>query len=418
MPDLAHTRINAHLVRQRVVREHGARRARVVPGERLVRARVAHAADLLEVAVRSARQAHKSARPAGEVAEPHLGAAAIEKLIEERVASGVQKALDAQKASNESVMAGFAQHDYSGNAFSLGLGGIVADSISSLEDDEPRIPDDGEAIIDKFGNDADAYLRRSTSYSEAIVHRIAIMSCIIMLLSGIHGFASSVTNRLWQACSSVVKWIAPAAGGRHTTAAAGVCILLTCCVLFTQFASTQALSPHTIDAIGKKHTIENWDIESTLGNATRYGLKRIAQGHQQYCLQAATGFAKGQLFLDSGASTMLIHDVSMLVNIRRLSEPKMVMDLTGPQAIKFTGDLCLEILNTTGKSSKIVVKDIYYDPSLQYNLVSVTDISRTGHVTTFSTDSNQVTGPAGAFELIKTCGVYALPVGTGCFWGI
>ena len=80
------------------------------------------------------------------------------------------------------------------------------------------------------------------------------------------------------------------------------------------------------------------------------------------------------------------------------------------QAIKFTGDLCLEMLNTTGNSSKIVVKDVYYDPSLQYNLVSVTDISRTGHVTTFSTDSNQVTGPAGAFELIKTCGVYALPV--------
>jgi len=106
------------------------------------------------------------------VAEPHLGAAVIEKLIEERVASGVQKALDAQKASNESVMAGFAQHNYSGNAFSLGFGGIVADSISSLEDDEPRIPDDGEAIIDKFCNNADAYLRRSTNYSEAIVHRI------------------------------------------------------------------------------------------------------------------------------------------------------------------------------------------------------------------------------------------------------
>ena len=77
----------------------------------------------------------------------------------------------------------------------------------------------------------------------------------------------------------------------------------------------------------------------------------MAQGHQQYCLQAATGFAKGQLFLDSGASTTLIHDVSMLINIRRLSEPKMVMGLTGPQAIKFTGGLCLEMLNTTGKSS-------------------------------------------------------------------
>ena len=84
--------------------------------------------------------------------------------------------------------------------------------------------------------------------------------------------------------------------GRHMTTA-GVCILLTCCVLFTQIASTQALSPHTIDAIGKKHAIENWNIETTLSNATRYGLKRMAQGHQQYCLQAATGFAKDNCFL-------------------------------------------------------------------------------------------------------------------------
>ena len=69
-------------------------------------------------------------------------------------------------------------------------------------------------------------------------------------------------------------------------------------------------------------------------------------------MQAATGFAKGQLLLDSGASTTLIHDLSILVNVRRLSEPKMVMGSTGPQGIKFTGDMCLEMLNTTGKWKK------------------------------------------------------------------
>ena len=103
-------------------------------------------------------------------------------------------------------------------------------------------------------------------------------------------------------------------------------------------------------------------------------------------------------------------EASMLTNVRPLPEPKMEMGLTGPQVIKFTGDQCLNMVNTTGKQSKIIVKDVYYDPSLQYNLVSVIDISRTGHVTTFSTESNLVSGPAGAFELFKTCGVYALPV--------
>jgi len=43
----------------------------------------------------------------------------------------------------------------------------------------------------------------------------------------------------------------------------------------------------------------------------------------------------------------------------------------------------------------------------------VTDISRTSHVTTFSTDSNRVTGPAGAFELLKrvVCMHYPDPFG-------
>jgi len=140
----------------------------------------------------------------------------IERLIEERVTSGVQKALDAQKTSDGSAMAGFAQADYSGNAISLGLGGIVADSISSLERDEPRI-DNGKALIDQFGNNADAYLKGSTNYSEALVHQIATMSCIVMFLTGIYGFASSLPNRLWQACSSASTWMAPAAGGLHAT---------------------------------------------------------------------------------------------------------------------------------------------------------------------------------------------------------
>ena len=274
------------------------------------------------------RENSKSGNNKHTIKEPSLGAAAIERLIEDRVASSLQKAIDAHKTSDESVMAGFAQADYSGNVFSLGLSGIVAESISSLNDDGPCFPEDGNTIIDQFGNNADAYLRRGTNHSGALAHQVATMSYIVMFLSGIHGFAFSVTNRLGQACSSVMTWLTPAAGGRHATTAR-MCILIACCVLFTQLASTQALRPHTINAIGARHAIENWGIELSPGNATRYGLKHIAQSHQQYCLQTANRFATGQLFLDSGASTTLIHDVSMLVNVRCLSESKMVMGLTG-----------------------------------------------------------------------------------------
>lgn len=61
----------------------------------------------------------------------------------------------------------------------------------------------------------------------------------------------------------------------------------------------------------------------------------------------------------------------------------MVMGFIGPQTITFSGILCLIMLNTAGKSGKIVVKEVYYNPSLQYSLVSVAYLSRTGHVTTF-----------------------------------
>jgi len=101
-------------------------------------------------------------------------------------------------------------------------------------------------------------------------------------------------------------------------------------VLFAQLASTQALNPHVIDTIGARHAVENWGREIPPGTATRFGLKRLAQGHEQYCSQAATGFAKGQLFFDSGASTTLIHDASMLTNVRSVPAPKIVMGITGP----------------------------------------------------------------------------------------
>jgi len=45
--------------------------------------------------------------------QPTLDAAAFEKMIEEKIASGLQQALDARHASDGSVLAGFAQDDYS-----------------------------------------------------------------------------------------------------------------------------------------------------------------------------------------------------------------------------------------------------------------------------------------------------------------
>jgi len=89
----------------------------------------------------------------------------------------------------------------------------------------------------------------------------------------------------------------------------------------------------------------------------------------------------------------------MLVNVRRLSEPKMVMGLTGPQAIKFTGDLCLEMLNTTGKSIKIVVRDVFH----------ISPVDETGPDNNSSEiDVTESTGLDGT----QTCGDLSLMPGT------
>jgi len=69
----------------------------------------------------------------------------------------------------------------------------------------------------------------------------------------------------------------------------------------------------------------------------------------------------------------------MLVNVRRMSEPKMVMGLTGPQAIKFIGDLCLEMLNTKGRSARSSWKtceDCFYYYSQRNNVVVCLELSR------------------------------------------
>jgi len=241
------------------------------------------------------KEASKSGYNKKSVNEPSFGAAAIERLIKDRVAIGLQKAIDAQKTSDESVMAAFAQADYSRDAFSLGLGGIVAESISSLHDDEPCFPEDGDAVIDQNGNNADAYLRQGTNYSEALAHQIATMSCIVMFLSGIHGFASSVTNRFGQACSSVMTWLVPEAGSRHATTA-GMCILIACCVLFTQLASTQALRPsaynqcHWSTACYRKlgHRVIAWQCYSIWAEAHSTGTPTILPaGSQRICKRTA-----------------------------------------------------------------------------------------------------------------------------------
>jgi hypothetical protein len=134
--------------------------------------------------------------------------------------------------------------------------------------------------------------------------------------------------------------------------------------------------------------------------------------HDIYCFQSSAGMIHNKLFLDSDSSRTIIHDASMLTNVRPLEKAKTVQGLTGAQSIRYQGDLYLNMVNTTGKTSTVVIKDVYYNPSLHYNLVSVSDMADHDYTSTFSKRGASVQGPPDTFDLIKTSNVYLLPVST------
>ena len=132
--------------------------------------------------------------------------------------------------------------------------------------------------------------------------------------------------------------------------------------------------------------------------------------HDIYCFQAIAGMVHNKLFLYSGASRTIIHDASMLKNLRPLDKAKTIQGLTGAQSIKYQEDLQLNMVNSTGKNCTIV----YYNHALHYNLVSVSDMVDHDYTSTLSRRGSSVQGPAGTFDLIKTSNVYMLPVSTHC----
>jgi hypothetical protein len=84
----------------------------------------------------------------------------------------------------------------------------------------------------------------------------------------------------------------------------------------------------------------------------------------------------------------------------------------------------LNMANTTGKECTIVIKDVYYNPSLSYNLVSVSDLTNNDYTSSFARHGATLHAPAGIFDLIKTSNVYLFPVnpkddqGLGAFSGL
>ena len=134
--------------------------------------------------------------------------------------------------------------------------------------------------------------------------------------------------------------------------------------------------------------------------------------HKQYCLYAAA-HKEPALFLDSCCSTTIISDASLLCNIRTLQAPRMINGLTGEKAINQVGDLRMVMTNQRGQKHIETIPNVYYDPHLPYNLVSMGDVTDAKYTVMFSHDGNYMRGPGGTFEINKTSSkVYTLPAET------
>jgi hypothetical protein len=146
--------------------------------------------------------------------------------------------------------------------------------------------------------------------------------------------------------------------------------------------------------------------------------------HDVYCFQTSAGLVHNRLFLDSDESRTIIHDAGLLSNIRPLQRTRTVQGLTGAQSINYQGDLHLNMTNTTGKQCSFIIKDVYYNPALSYNLVNVSDLTNHDYTSSFSRHGATLQGPAGMFDLIKSSKVYLFPVnpkddqGLGAFSGL
>ena len=91
----------------------------------------------------------------------------------------------------------------------------------------------------------------------------------------------------------------------------------------------------------------------------------------------------------------------------------MINGLTGEKAINQVGDLRIVMTNQRGQKHVETIANVYYDPHLPYNVVSMNDITDAKYTVMFSKDGNYMRGPGGTFEINKTSSkMYTLPAET------
>jgi len=130
----------------------------------------------------------------------------------------------------------------------------------------------------------------------------------------------------------------------------------------------------------------------------------------QYAMQADTGLAHGMYFVESCCSKTIVKDVRHLNNITLLAAPAKVAGLTGITEIQHKADLYMPVEDVRGKQTTIVLKRVYYDPTIKYNLISVAELANVSYKSRFGQHKISIKGPVGIVPFVQISNVYALKV--------
>ena len=100
-------------------------------------------------------------------------------------------------------------------------------------------------------------------------------------------------------------------------------------------------------------------------------------------MQADTGLAQGIYFVDSCCSKTIVKDVRHLKNITNMATSAKVEGLTGITEIQHQADLYMPVKDVRGKQTTIILKGVYFDLNIKYNLISVNELATIGHESRF-----------------------------------
>jgi len=85
--------------------------------------------------------------------------------------------------------------------------------------------------------------------------------------------------------------------------------------------------------------------------------------------------------VDLCCSKIIVKDVRRLKNITLLATPATVH--TGITEIQHQADLYMPVKDMRGKQTTIILKGVYFDQSIKYNLISVNELANVGYESRF-----------------------------------